>query len=105
MKLRIYSCLFAACMVLACEAKQESEPAYSESVTYDLGNSIELDSIPSQIVTLAPNLTEFIFELGIQENLIGNTLNCNYPEEARNITNVGDLLTIDLEKIVTLKPD
>ncbi len=36
---------------------------------------------------------------------MGNTKYGNYPDSAKNITNVGDLLTVDLEKIVLLNPD
>ena len=61
--------------------------------------------IPRRIITLAPNLTEMIYDLGLENKLVGNTLYCDYPEAAKKIEKVGNLLTVNFEKIVTLKPD
>lgn len=97
--------IISICSLLACNPDKVETINHTNTLTDDFGNSIALDSIPQKIITLAPNLTEFIYELDLQKHLIGNTLYCNYPEEAKSITKVGDLLTIDLEKIVTLKPD
>jgi iron complex transport system substrate-binding protein len=102
---RIYIYLTIFIFLAACGTEKVETINYSKSVTDDLGIEIDLKNIPSRIISLAPNLTEFIYELGLQDKLIGNTLYCNYPDEAGSITKVGDLLTIDLEKIVTLKPD
>ncbi len=46
-----------------------------------------------------------IYELGSGDNLVGNTLFCNYPEEAKSVEKIGDMLTVDYEKIVSLPPD
>lgn len=97
--------IISICSFLACDPAKVEIINHTDSIIDDLGNSIAIDTIPGKIITLAPNLTEFIYELDLQKYLIGNTLYCSYPEEAGNITKVGDLLTIDLEKIVTLKPD
>lgn len=75
------------------------------SIVDDLGNKFIFDKTPERIITLAPNLTEMIYSLNLQDHLVGNTLYCNYPEEAVNIEKVGDLLTFNFERIVTLKPD
>ncbi len=71
----------------------------------DLGTKHSFKEVPQRIITLAPNLTEMIYDLGFEEKLIGNTLYCDYPEAAKKIEKVGNLLTVNFEKIVTLKPD
>lgn len=71
----------------------------------DLGVTYQSDIMPKKIITLAPNLTEIIYELGLDSILIGNTKYCNYPIEANQKEKVGDLLTVDFEKIIELKPD
>ena len=71
----------------------------------DLGVEQSFEKIPERIITLAPNLTEMVFELGLGKKLIGNTSYCDYPEEAKKVEKVGDLLTVNFEKIVSLKPD
>jgi iron complex transport system substrate-binding protein len=71
----------------------------------DLGNEITFDKAPQRIITLAPNLTEMIYDLGLGGKLVGNTLYCNYPDEARKVEKIGDMLTFNFEKILSLKPD
>lgn len=75
------------------------------SVTDDLNRTVGFTSVPKRVICLAPNLTEMIYTLGVQSSLAGNTLYCNYPPEARKITKVGDMMTLDFERILSLKPD
>jgi iron complex transport system substrate-binding protein len=106
MNLRLHLILIIACFTIAaCESKKIETVNHSESVIDDLGNKFKINLAPNRIISLAPNLTEFIYELGLEDKLVGNTLYCNYPEEAKKIEKVGDLLSVDLEKIVALKPD
>ena len=74
-------------------------------VTDDLNNSITFNSPPQRVISLAPNLTELIYELEVGDRIIGNTTYCYYPEEAKNVNKVGDMLTFNYEKIVELKPE
>ena len=74
-------------------------------VVDDLGITYHSDIAPRKIISLAPNLTEMIYELGLDSLLIGNTKYCNYPKGATTKEKIGDLLTVDYEKIIKLKPD
>ena len=87
-----------------CSDKKESLQT-ANSITDDLGNVITIDKTPTRVITLAPNLTEMIYYLGLEKYLIGNTLYCNYPPAAQKVEKVGDMLTFNYEKILTLKPD
>lgn len=60
---------------------------------------------PQRIISLAPHITEIIFKLGAQEQLVGRTEFCLYPEAAQKIPSVGGYLNPDYEKIVNLQPD
>jgi len=91
-------------LLQSCGIKKENNPG-NISIKDDLGNVISFDKIPKRIITLAPNLTETIFDLGLDNYLIGNTLYCDYPEAAKKIEKVGNMLTFNYEKILTLKPD
>ncbi len=91
--------LFISC------ADKNNEIKISDAVEDDIGNIFIVDTIPSTIITLAPNLTEMIYFLGLEEKLIGNTLFCNFPPEANEVEKIGDLLNINYEKILALKPD
>ncbi|BBH54591.1 ABC transporter substrate-binding protein [Fluviispira sanaruensis] len=54
-----------------------------------------------KIVTLAPNLTEIVFALDLGDQLVGNTLICDYPIKAKSIFKVGQYNDPNLEKILT----
>ncbi len=70
-----------------------------------LGNEFFPAKPPARIISLAPNLTEILFALGLQEKIIGVTRFCNYPPEVSRITVVGGVIDPSLEKITSLKPD
>ena len=71
--------------------------------------SVSLDE-PSRgddlrIISLAPNLTEILFELGLGDQIVGVTNYCTYPPEALEKEKVGGFINPNLEKIVSLEPD
>ncbi len=91
-------------IVFSCSEKKQ-KINQQDLIVDDFGNSFQFDEPPKRIITLAPNLTEFIYDLGLGNRLVGNTLFCDYPEEAKQVEKVGDLLTFNFEKILMLKPD
>ena len=58
-----------------------------------------------RIVSLAPSLTETLFELGMGDQIVGVTVHCTYPPEAQEKETIGDFVHPNLEKIVSLEPD
>jgi len=58
-----------------------------------------------RIVSLAPNVTEIIYKLGLQEQLVGATDYCDYPPEAKQIERVAGFGDPNIEKLFSLKPD
>ncbi|AQQ70892.1 Vitamin B12-binding protein precursor [Limihaloglobus sulfuriphilus] len=56
-----------------------------------------------RIVSLAPSITEILFQLDLGGSIVGVTTNCDYPEQARLITKIGSLHP-DIETLVRLKP-
>jgi len=70
-----------------------------------LGYEFVLGPPPQRIISLAPNLTEILFELGAGDKIVGLTRFCNYPPQAAGIEKVGGLLDPSLEKITALQPD
>ena len=71
----------------------------------DAGNFFSKDSIPKRIISLAPNITETIYELKAENLLVGVTNYCDYPPETQIKEKVGSLLDPNIEKITSLKPD
>ena len=58
----------------------------------------------SRIISLAPSLTEVIYALDLQEQLVGVSRYSDFPPEARSKPRVGALLDPNYEAIVALKP-
>lgn len=79
----------------------------SQNVTIkdDLGNTHVLGAPPRRIISLAPNVTEILFALGLENDIVGVTRYCNYPKNAQTKTRIGGLVDPDLEKIIDLSPD
>lgn len=75
------------------------------SIKDDLGETHVLGPPPERIISLAPNITEILFALGLEENIVGVTRFCNYPINAQAKTRIGGLVDPDLEKIIHLHPD
>jgi len=70
-----------------------------------LGRDVVLSDNPVRIIALAPNITEIVFALGQENRLIGVTKYSDFPPEAKQIPSVGSYIDLDVEKIVSLKPD
>ncbi len=99
---------FILLAIISCNSENNhkiEKKSVSNIMVDEIGNEVEIPEKGSKTISLAPNLTEIIFFLDLQNQLIGNTLYCNYPSQAEKIAKVGDLLTLDYEKIVELKPD
>lgn len=75
------------------------------SVIDDSGNTVELPRAAQRIISLAPHITESLFVAGAGDKIIGAVSYSDYPEEAKKIPRVGGYPSLDLEKIVSLKPD
>ncbi len=76
-----------------------------ETLRDALGDPFPLGTPPGRIISLAPNLTEILFALGLGQKIVGVTKFCNFPAEAREITQVGGIIDPSLEKMVSLRPD
>lgn len=59
----------------------------------------------SRIISLKPNLTEILFELGLGPELVGVTQWCKRPEAVKSLPKVADYLQAFPEPILQLKPD
>ena len=80
-------------------------PAAAKTVNDQLGRQIEVPNNPQRIVSLAPSITEIIFQLNQGSRLKGVTQYSNYPAQALSLPKVGSYIRLDLERIVALEPD
>ena len=74
-------------------------------VTDQVGRTLVVPENPSRVIALAPSITEIIYDLGQERKLIGVTQYSTYPSEAESLPRIGSYVRLDIEKIVSLKPD
>ena len=71
----------------------------------EVGREVIFAFPPKRIVSLAPNITEILFGLGLDEEIVGVSIHCNYPDKVKDRVRVGSYISLDFERIVSLKPD
>lgn len=74
--------------------------------TDQIGNNVKVPDDLRRIVSLVPSQSEFIWELGVQDILVGITRFCIHPAEMfQRVTRVGGTKKLNLQKIRDLRPD
>jgi len=87
------------------KATDNVDTKYPITIKDSTGKEITIEKEPEKVVSLAPNATEIIFALGKGDKLAGRTDYCTYPEDAKKVQSVGDLMNINYEKLMEIQPD
>jgi iron complex transport system substrate-binding protein len=75
-------------------------------ITDARGNAFSMTGNLQRIVSLVPSTTETIYDLGLQDRLVGITRYCVHPRQAmEEKTVVGGTKDINLEKVLECRPD
>lgn len=90
--------VFCICLLLSVEA-------VAGTVIDQVGRKVTVPDNPQKVISLAPGITEIIYDLGQAERLVGVTQYSTYPPAAKSLPRVGSYVRLDLEKIVSLRPD
>ena len=77
----------------------------AEEYIDEVGRKVNIPHCPKRIVSLAPSITETLFALGLDKEIVGVTMFSDYPEAARSKPKIGSFINISLEKVVSLNPD
>ncbi|TYB95661.1 MAG: ABC transporter substrate-binding protein [Kosmotoga sp.] len=74
------------------------------TIVDDAGRLVELDDLPKRAVIGAPAVTDFLLYLDLDEKIVGVT---NWDEyvQVSDVETIGNLVPINIEKILTLEPD
>lgn len=86
-------------------ASDGAQASSTRVVIDDVGRRVVMPAQVNRIVTLAPNLTETVYALGLGDKLVGDTDVCDTPPAAMQKPHVGDPQDPSLEAIVALRPD
>jgi len=70
-----------------------------------LGRVVSLRAPPKRIVSMAPNLTEILYYLGLGDRVVGVTQFSYYPPEAAHKPKIGSYINLNVERIIELNPD
>ncbi len=76
-----------------------------KTIKDDLDFPFVITSPPQRIISLAPNITEILFDLDLGEKVVGVTRYCDFPEKALKKEKIGGMIDPNLEKIIALNPD
>ncbi len=79
--------------------------AFPVKVTDSRGVVVTIPTVPQRIISMAPNVTEILFEIGAGKRVIADTMFCDFPPQAVKLPKIGDYLKPNVEKISSLKPD
>lgn len=79
--------------------------AQAVSVRDDAGRTVTLARPAQRIVAIAPSLAEMAFAAGAGDRLVGVARHSALPPGAPDLPEVGDAVSMDLERIIGLKPD
>ncbi|MFQ6043825.1 MAG: ABC transporter substrate-binding protein, partial [Candidatus Poribacteria bacterium] len=87
------------------KTKKNSEKPKQKTFRDFLNREVTINYPPKRVISIAPNITEILFAIGLDEEIVGVTEFCDYPPEAKEKTKVGGYYNPSLEMIVSLKPD
>lgn len=77
-----------------------------KSFTDHLGRAVKMNYPPKRIVSFAPAITDTLYSLGLDTEIVGRTRFCVHPKEkVVKATNVGGTKDMKIERIHALKPD
>jgi ABC-type Fe3+-hydroxamate transport system substrate-binding protein len=74
--------------------------------TDQIGRSVSISENPQRIISLVPSQTELLFDLGLEDKILGITKFCIHPKEkVKQITKIGGTKNFHFDTIEALKPD
>jgi ABC-type Fe3+-hydroxamate transport system substrate-binding protein len=75
-------------------------------VNDQIGESVKIPDNPKRIISLVPSQTELLYDLGLEERVVGITKFCVHPEKwFLSKTRIGGTKDVDIEKVKSLNPD
>jgi len=107
MKLSRSDFLVKVSIILTALILKSAAICYSSSLEVQdaRGKVFALSHPPQRIISLSPAITETLFALGLDREIVGVTNLCDYPAKAKKKMKVGSYIHPNVEKIIALQPD
>jgi iron complex transport system substrate-binding protein len=90
-------------LALLVSGTASAQPTVRE--TDDAGHALKLAHPARRVISLAPSLTELVYEAGGGDYLVGTVDYSDYPPPALRVPRIGSNQKLDMERIAALKPD
>lgn len=75
------------------------------TVVDDTGEPVSLARPAQRIISLAPGATEMLFAAGAGDRVIATVEYSDEPAAAKRVPRIGDVTSVDMERVVALHPD
>lgn len=75
------------------------------TVKDDAGLTVTVSKPAIRVVSMAPSVTELLFAAGGGNQVVGAVNYSDYPEAAKRIPRIGSNREVDMEFLISLKPD
>ncbi len=71
-----------------------------------LGREVDIPESPKKIVSLVPSITELLFDLGLENHVVGRTKFCIHPgEKVTKVPTIGGVMGFNYHRIEEIDPD
>jgi iron complex transport system substrate-binding protein len=100
--MRVLLLLLPLAWLASCQS--ESKPAAPVAVRDGLGRALTLPAHPRRVLALAPSMTEMLYAVADTTTVVARVPQDNYPAAVLQKPVVNNY-PLDLERLVTLKPD
>jgi iron complex transport system substrate-binding protein len=94
---------FVVCILLSCSPDNKKTEGFKE-VKDDLGRVIKVKSNPIRVMALSSSITEMLYLICPDSQIIARTQNCDYPTSIL-LKPVVNNYPIDYEKLLVMRPD
>lgn len=102
----IVSLIILCFSLTGCGASNKKNPDQkTETFTDFMQRQVKIKSPINKIVSMAPNVTEMLFTIGLDKEIVGVTRFCDYPEAAKDKPKIGGYYDPNIEAILSLSPD
>lgn len=98
-------CVISLLSNFGCRSATPANQTVRHLFTDELNRTVAVSDNPQRLISLAPNVTEMLFALGLGERVVAVTSYCDFPPAAKAKENIGDTLHPNLERIIALKPN
>lgn len=105
MKKRFIVLVIVAAILLAAGCSRPQQPDTPVEIPDSRGVDVTIDKEPERIVSLAPANTEILYALDAGDKIIAVSEYCNYPEDTAGKTKLPTGEKLDMENLISLKPD